>query len=94
MDVLFLKKNCGAKREGKKKSGKLFCGNGIVEIEGKKTICHFFFLLFQHHNFFLEMIRSQYFHNIFTTNPKWKVVTDYYYWGKKVILVLDSNLNQ
>ena len=30
------KKICGAEIEGKEKSGKLICGNGIVEIEGKK----------------------------------------------------------
>ena len=36
----------------------------------------------------------QHFYNIFTTNPKWQVVTSCYCWGKKVILVLDSNLNQ
>ena len=36
MYVSFLKKNCSAEREGKKKkSGKLFCGNGIAEIEGE-----------------------------------------------------------
>ena len=61
MDISFLKKNCGAEREGKKekekkwqrhcrnrgeKKKKLFCGNGIAEIEGKKTICHFFFPLY------------------------------------------------
>ena len=32
--------------------------------------------------------------NIFTTNPKWQVVTGCYCFGKKVILVLVSNLNQ
>ena len=32
---------------------------------------------------FWEMICSQYFHtNIFITNLKWQVVTDYYYWEK------------
>ena len=36
----------------------------------------------------------QHFYNIFTTNPKWQVVTSCYCWGKKVISVLDSNLNQ
>ena len=41
-----------------------------------------------------EMICPQYFHNIFTTNHKWQVVTGCYYWGKKVNLVLWSNLNQ
>ena len=41
-----------------------------------------------------KMICPQHFHNIFITDPKWKVVTSYYCWGKKVILVLDSNLNQ
>ena len=35
-----------------------------------------------------------YMHNIFTTNPKWQVVIGYYCWGKKVILVASSNLNQ
>ena len=39
------------------------------------------------------MICPQHFHNIFTTNPKWQIVTGYYFWGKKVILVLGSNLN-
>ena len=34
-----------------------------------------------------EMICLQHFHNIFTTNPKWKVVTGCYCWGRKVILV-------
>ena len=33
-------------------------------------------------------------YNIFTTNPKWQVVTGCYCWSKKVILVLVSNLNQ
>ena len=42
------------------------------------------------------MICLQHFHNIFTKNHKYQVITDYYYyyWGKNVILVLDSNLNQ
>ena len=35
-----------------------------------------------------------YIHNIFTTNPKWQVVTNCYCWGKNVILVINSNLNQ
>ena len=95
-------------KEKKKKSGKLFCGNGIAEIEGKKTICHIFFpsisamllpLFFFSPSIsalqiFLEMIRTQYFYNFFTKNSKWQVVTDCYYWDKKVILVLGSNLNQ
>ena len=41
-----------------------------------------------------EMICLQHFYNIFTTNPKWQVVTSCYCWGKKVILMLVSNLNQ
>ena len=41
-----------------------------------------------------EMICLQQFYNIFTTNPKWQFVTGYYYWVKKVISVLNSNLNQ
>ena len=41
-----------------------------------------------------EMRCSQYFHNIFIINFKWQVVTGCYYWSKKVILVLGSNLNQ
>ena len=44
--------------------------------------------------FFLEMICPQHFYNIFTTNSKWRVVTGCYYWVKKVISVLNSNLNQ
>ena len=40
------------------------------------------------------MIGPQDYHNIFTTNLKWQVVTDCYCWDKKVILVLGSNLNQ
>ena len=40
------------------------------------------------------MIYPQHFHNIFTTNLKWQVVTSCYCWDKKVILVLGSNLNQ
>ena len=53
----------GPKEKGKKKKkgGKLFCGNGIAEIEAKKSNLS---------------------------------VTDCYYWVKKVILVLGSNLNQ
>ena len=47
MDVSFLKKNCGAEREGKKKkSGKLFCGNDIAEIEGEKKQFDTFFFSF------------------------------------------------
>ena len=38
--------------------------------------------------------KKLYVHNIFTTNPKWQVVTSCYCWGKKVILVSGSNLNQ
>ena len=41
-----------------------------------------------------EMICLQQFYNIFTTNPKWQVVTGYYCWVKKVISMLNSNLNQ
>ena len=40
--------------------------------------------------FFLE---KWYVHTIFTTNSKWKVVTSCYCWIKKVISVLNSNLN-
>ena len=40
------------------------------------------------------MICAHHFYNIFTTNPKWQVVTSCYCGGKKVILVLVSNLNQ
>ena len=41
MNISFLKKNCSAKIEGSKKSGKLICGNSIAEI-GKKNLwqCH------------------------------------------------------
>ena len=41
-----------------------------------------------------EMICLQHFYNISTTNPKWQVVTSYYCWDKKVILLLVSNSNQ
>ena len=37
---------------------------------------------------------KRYVHNIFTTNSNWQVVTGCYCWGKKVILVIGSNLNQ
>ena len=40
------------------------------------------------------MICLQQFYNIFITNLKWQVVTGYYCWVKKVILILNSNLNQ
>ena len=74
-----------------------------------KSICHFLSLLFRQcychksicHFFFLSISAPQFFfkkkwnvHNIFIKNPKCQIVTDYYYWGKKVILVLGSNLNQ
>ena len=36
------------------------------------------------------MLCLQHIHNILTTNPKWQVIS----WGKKVILVVGSNLNQ
>ena len=45
-------------------------------------------------NFLREMICLQHFYNISTTNPKWQVVTSYYCWDKKVILLLVSNSNQ
>ena len=45
--------------------------------------CHFFFFFFE----------KWYVHTIFTTNSKWKVVTSCYCWIKKVISVLNSNLN-
>ena len=41
-----------------------------------------------------EMICLQQFYNIFTTNPKWQVVTGCYCWVEKVISVSNSNLNQ
>ena len=44
--------------------------------------------------FFKEMICAYYFYNIFITNPKWQVVNSCYCWIKKVISVLNSNLNQ
>lgn len=43
--------------------------------------------------FNIYMLCPQHFHNIFKTNPKWQVVIGCYCWGKKVILVLGSNLN-
>ena len=52
------------------------------------------YLFFRERKIRRKMICPQHFHNIFITNPKWQVVTDYYCWGKKVILVLSSNLNQ
>ena len=36
MNISFLKKNCSAKIEGIKKSGKLICGNSIAKINRKK----------------------------------------------------------
>ena len=39
MDISFLKKNCGAKIEGKKRSDKLICGNGIAKKKDDKLIC-------------------------------------------------------
>ena len=61
-----------------------------------KSICHFFFFSFYFGT--IIFFKKWYVHNIFTTllqkNPKCQIVTDYYYWGKKVILMLDSNLNQ
>ena len=36
-----------------------------------KSICHFFSFYFGITIFFKEMICPQYFHNIFTKNPKW-----------------------
>ena len=36
MNITFLKKNCGAEIEGKKKYGKLIYGNDIPKIKGKK----------------------------------------------------------
>ena len=42
-------------------------------------------------NFFQE---KWYIYNNFTTNPKWQVVTGCYCWVKKVISMLNSNLNQ
>ena len=41
-----------------------------------------------------EMICLQQFYNIFTTNPKWQVVTGCYCWVEKLISVSNSNLNQ
>ena len=41
-----------------------------------------------------EMICLQQFYNIFTTNPKWQVVTGCYCWVEKLISVSNSYLNQ
>ena len=63
---------------------------------------NFFYPLFRHCHchksmttffFFWEMICPHHFYNIFIANPKWHVVTGCYCWIKKVILVLNSNLN-
>ena len=63
---------------------------------------NFFFLLFRQYYChksiatffsFWEIICSHHFYNIFITNPKWQVVTGCYCWIKKVISVLNSNLN-
>ena len=55
------------KEKEKKKSGKLFCGNGIVEIEGKKNNLPLFFPSILAPQFFFRndtfTIFSQYFHN-------------------------------
>ena len=40
------------------------------------------------------MIYLQQLYNIFSINPKWQVVISCYYWVKKVISVLNLNLNQ
>ena len=39
-------------------------------------------------------IEKWYVDDIFTINYRWQVITGYYYWGKKVILMLGSNLNK
>ena len=84
MDVSFLKKKIVVPKE---KGTKKKVANCFVAMT-------FFFPSISAPQFLLEMIRQQCFHNIFITNPKCQVVTNYYYWSKKVILVLDSNLNQ
>ena len=58
----------------------------VISIKGKYQKC----ILLDQYIFFREINV----HNIFTTNLKWQVVTSCYCWGKKVILVLNSNLNQ
>ena len=39
-------------------------------------------------------VEKWYVYNNFITNPEWQVVTNYYYWIKKLILILNLNLNQ
>ena len=43
---------------------------------------------------YIYIYEKWYVYNIFTTNPKWQIVTNCYCWGKKVILALVWNLNQ
>lgn len=42
----------------------------------------------------LYNVEKWYVYNNFITNPKWHVVTNYYYWIKKLISILNVNLNQ
>ena len=43
---------------------------------------------------YISAIEKWYAYNNFTINLKWQVVTGCYCWVKKVILMLNSNLNQ
>ena len=74
MDVSFLKKNCGAKRKGKKEVVNCFVAIALLQESEKKNNLPLFIFYFYPSilapQFFLEMIRLQHFHNIFTTNPK------------------------
>ena len=42
----------------------------------------------------IKLKKKCYVYNIFKTNLKWQVVSDCYYWNKKVISVVGSNLNK
>ena len=47
-----------------------------------------------HTHIYIYIYEKWYVYNNFTTNSKWQVVTGCYYWVKKVISMLNSNLNQ
>ena len=66
-----------------------YFGNAIVTILFPISISVMPLPQINGHFFFLKW----YVHIIFTTNPKWQVVTSCYCWIKKVISVLNSNLN-
>ena len=64
-------------KEKEKKMANCFVAMALTK-QWENFFFHFFFSFYFGTIIFLEIIHPQYFHNFFTINSKWQIVTGYY----------------